>query len=205
MRLSKLKSEMTIAKRRLAALLGATLLLIGTAGCELRQAMYDQEKYEPLEASAFFADGMSFRSQVDGTVARGQLMLDEHFYQGKIQGQLAETFPAGVVVDRQLLERGRERYNIFCAPCHGQTGAGNGMIVQRGLKQPLTFHQQRLREVPVGHFYDVITNGFGVMYSYASRISVADRWAIVAYIKVLQLSQNLEFDQLPAEDQRQLQ
>ena len=203
MRLSKLKSEMTIAKRRLTTLLGAALLLIGAAGCELRQAMYDQEKYEPLEASAFFADGMSFRAQVDGTVARGQLMLDEHFYQGKIQGQLAETLP--VAVDRQLLERGRERYNIFCAPCHDQTGAGNGMIVQRGLKQPLTFHQQRLREVPVGHFYDVITNGFGVMYSYASRISVADRWAIVAYIKVLQLSQNLEFDQLPAEDQRQLQ
>ncbi len=203
MRLSKLKSEMTIAKRRLTTLLGAALLLIGAAGCELRQAMYDQEKYEPLEASAFFADGMSFRAQVDGTVARGQLMLDEHFYQGKIQGQLAETLP--VAVDRQLLERGQERYNIFCAPCHDQTGAGNGMIVQRGLKQPLTFHQQRLREVPVGHFYDVITNGFGVMYSYASRISVADRWAIVAYIKVLQLSQNLEFDQLPAEDQRQLQ
>ena len=203
MRLSKLKSEMIIASRRPAALLGAALLLIGTAGCELRQAMYDQEKYEPLEASAFFADGMSFRSQVDGTVARGQLMLDEHFYQGKIQGQLAETLP--VAVDRQLLERGQERYNIFCAPCHDQTGAGNGMIVQRGIKQPLTFHQQRLREVPVGHFYDVITNGFGVMYSYASRISVADRWAIVAYIKVLQLSQNLEFDQLPAEDQRQLQ
>ena len=203
MRLSKLKSKMTIAKRRLTTLLGAALLLIGATGCELRQAMYDQEKYEPLEASAFFADGMSFRSQVDGTVARGQLMLDEHFYQGKIQGQLAETLP--VAVDRQLLERGQERYNIFCAPCHDQTGAGNGMIVQRGLKQPLTFHQQRLREVPVGHFYDVITNGFGVMYSYASRISVADRWAIVAYIKVLQLSQNLEFDQLPAEDQRQLQ
>ena len=145
--------------------------------------MYDQEKYEPLEASAFFADGLSFRSQVDGTVARGQLMLDEHFYQGKVQGQLAENFPDRVTVDRQLLERGQERFNIFCAPCHGQTGAGNGMIVQRGLKQPPTFHQQRLREMPVGHFYDVVTNGFGVMYSYSSRISVADRWAIVAYIK----------------------
>lgn len=192
-----------MASRRPAALLGAVLLLIGSAGCELRQAMYDQEKYEPLEASAFFADGMSFRPQVDGTVAQGQLMLDEHFYQGKVQGQLAATLP--VKVDRQLLERGRARYDIFCAPCHDKTGAGNGMIVQRGLKQPPTFHQQRLREVPVGYFYDVITNGFGVMYSYASRIPVADRWAIVAYIKVLQLSQNLEFDQLPAEDQRQLQ
>ena len=203
MRLSKLKSEMTIASRRPVALLGAVLLLIGTAGCELRQAMYDQEKYEPLEASAFFADGMSFRSQVDGTVAQGQLMLDEHFYQGKIQGQLAATLP--MAVDRQLLERGRERFNIFCSPCHDKTGSGNGMIVQRGLKQPPSYHQERLREVPVGHFFDVMTNGFGVMYSYASRIPVADRWAIVAYIKVLQLSQNLEFDQLPAEDQRQLQ
>lgn len=203
MRLSKLKSEMTIASRRPTILLGAALLLIGIAGCELRQAMYDQEKYEPLEASAFFADGMSFRSQVDGTVARGQLMLDEHFYQGRIQGQLAATLP--VSVDRQLLARGQERYNIFCAPCHDQTGAGNGMIVQRGLKQPPSFHQERLREIPVGHLYDVITNGFGVMYSYSSRVSVADRWAIVAYIKALQLSQNLEFDQLPAEDQRQLQ
>ena len=203
MRLSKLKSEMTIASRRPAALLGAVLLLIGTAGCELRQAMYDQEKYEPLEASAFFADGMSFRSQVDGTVAQGQLRLDEHFYQAKIHGQLAATLP--MAVDRQLLERGRERFNIFCSPCHDKTGSGNGMIVQRGLKQPPSYHQERLREVPVGHFFDVMTNGFGVMYSYASRIPVADRWAIVAYIKVLQLSQNLEFDQLPAEDQRQLQ
>lgn len=194
---------MTIARRRPAALLGAALLLIGTAGCELRQAMYNQEKYEPLEASAFFADGMSFRSQVDGTVARGQLMLDEHFYQGTVQGQFAETLP--VPVDRPLLARGRERYDIFCAPCHDRTGAGNGMIVQRGLKQPPSFHQERLREVPVGHLYDVITNGFGVMYSYASRIPVADRWAIVAYLKALQLSQNLELDQLPAEDQRQLQ
>ena len=203
MRLSKLKSEMTSASRRPVTLFGAVLLLIGTAGCELRQAMYDQEKYEPLEASAFFADGMSFRSQVDGTVAQGQLRLDEHFYQGKIQGQLAETLP--MAVDRQLLERGRERFNIFCSPCHDKTGSGNGMIVQRGLKQPPSYHQERLREVPVGHFFDVMTNGFGVMYSYASRIPVADRWAIVAYIKVLQLSQNLEFDQLPAEDQRQLQ
>ena len=203
MRLSKLKSEMTIASRRPVTLFGAVLLLIGTAGCELRQAMYDQEKYEPLEASAFFADGMSFRSQVDGTVAQGQLRLDEHFYQGKIQGQLAATLP--MAVDRQLLERGRERFNIFCSPCHDKTGSGNGMIVQRGLKQPPSYHQERLREVPVGHFFDVMTNGFGVMYSYASRIPVADRWAIVAYIKVLQLSQNLEFDQLPAEDQRQLQ
>ena len=130
-------------------------------------------------------------------------MLDTHYYQGMVDGQLASTLP--VTVTQELLERGQERFNIFCSPCHDQTGSGNGMIVKRGLKQLTSFHQQRLRDIQVGHFYDVITNGFGVMYSYASRIPVEDRWAIAAYIKVLQLSQNVEFDQLPAEDQRQLQ
>ena len=130
-------------------------------------------------------------------------MLDTHYYQGMIDGQLASTLP--VTVTQELLARGQERFNIFCSPCHDQTGSGNGMIVKRGLKQLPSFHQQRLRDIQVGHFYDVITNGFGVMYSYASRIPVEDRWAIAAYIKVLQLSQNVEFDQLPAEDQRQLQ
>ena len=130
-------------------------------------------------------------------------MLDTHYYQGMVDGELASTLP--VIVTQELLERGQERFNIYCSPCHDQTGSGNGMIVKRGLKQPPSFHQQRLRDIQVGHFYDVITNGFGVMYSYASRIPVEDRWAIAAYIKVLQLSQNVEFDQLPAEDQRQLQ
>ena len=179
------------------------LILFAFTGCELRQAMYDQEKYEPLEASNFFADGMTFRQPISGTVARGQLMLDPHFYQGKVDDQLASTLP--VEAASELLERGRERYDSFCAPCHDKTGSGNGMIVKRGLKQPPSFHQQRLREIPVGHFFDVMTNGYGLMYSYASRIPVEDRWAIVAYIKVLQHSQNLEIDKLPAEDQRQLQ
>ena len=177
--------------------------MLASSGCELRQAMYNQEKYEPLEASTFFDDGLSFRNQVACTVARGQMMLDPHYYQGVVDGQLASTLP--VPVTQELLERGQERFNIFCSPCHDQTGSGNGMIVKRGLKQPPSFHQQRLRDIQVGHFYDVITNGFGVMYSYASRIPVEDRWAIAAYIKVLQLSQNVEFDQLPTEDQRQLQ
>lgn len=203
MRLPKLKTEMTTTRRGPTALLGVVLLLFVTSGCELRQAMYDQEKYEPLEASNFFADGMTFREQVSGTVARGQMMLDTHFYQGKVDGQLATTLP--VPVTRELLERGQERFNIYCSPCHDKTGSGNGMITKRGLKNPPSYHQQRLREIPVGHFFDVMTNGFGVMYSYASRVPVADRWAIVSYIKVLQLSQNLELDQLPVEDQRQLQ
>jgi mono/diheme cytochrome c family protein len=192
-----LKAESTFL--RLAALAALVLL---SAGCELRQAMYDQEKYEPLEASSFFADGLSFRDPVPGTVARGQLRLDAHLYEGKVNGELATTLP--VALTRDLLLRGRERYDIFCSPCHDRTGAGNGMVVQRGLKPPPTLHQQRLRDMPVGHFFDVITNGFGVMYSYASRIPAEDRWAIAAYIRTLQLSQNLEFNQLPAEDQGQL-
>ncbi len=182
--------------------LAVCALLFGT-GCELRQAMYDQEKYEPLERSTFFADGLSYREQIPETVARGQLRLDTHFYEGKVGGELSDELPVPVTED--LLKRGQERYGIYCTPCHDPTGAGNGIIVKRGLKQPPSFHQQRLRDMPVGYFFDVITNGYGVMYSYASRVPVADRWAIAAYIRTLQLSQNIEFDQLPEEDQRQLQ
>jgi len=177
-------------------------MLAVVPGCELRQAMYNQEKYEPLEASAFFADGQSVRPPVEGTVARGQLHLDSHLYTGKIDGQLATSLPFPLT--RERLERGRERFDIFCSPCHDRTGAGNGMIVQRGFKRPPSFHQQRLREAPLGHFYDVITNGFGAMYSYASRIPVEDRWAIAAYVRTLQLSQNVDYDQLPEADQRKL-
>ena len=180
------------------------LLLLAT-GCELRQRMFDQPKYEPLERSTFFADGLSARQPVPGTVARGQLRLDTHLHLGTIEGELAETLPTSIELDYELLKRGRERYDIFCAPCHDRTGRGNGMIVQRGLKQPPSMHEDRLREAPIGHFFDVMTNGFGVMYSYSSRIPEEDRWAIAAYIRALQFSQNAEFDQLPAEDQRQLQ
>lgn len=165
--------------------------------------MYDQEKYEPLEATSFFADGQTFRQPIAGTVARGQLRLDTHFYEGKVGGELTDDLPMPVTAS--LLKRGQERFNIYCAPCHGRTGQGNGMIVQRGMKQPPSFHQQRLRDMPVGYYFDVITNGFGVMYSYAARIPVADRWAISAYVRTLQLSQNIKFDLLPEEDQRQLQ
>lgn len=198
-----MKTEMYINRINPATLFGAFCLLLFGSGCELRQAMYDQEKYEPLEASVFFEDGSSFRDQVKGSVARGQMNEDSHYHQGVVAGNLATTIP--VAVTPEFLERGQQRFDIFCSPCHDHTGSGNGMIVKRGLKQPPTFHQQRLRDIPIGHFFDVITNGYGVMYSYASRIPVDDRWAIAAYIKVLQLSQNVEFDQLPAEDQRQLQ
>lgn len=183
------------------ALIAASALLVG---CGLRQRMYDQEKYEPHEASTFFANGLSSRLPVEGTVARGELRLDDHFYRGKVNGQLATTLPPSVAFDRQLLERGRDRFNIYCSPCHDRTGKGNGMIVQRGLKQPPSYHEDRLREAAIGYFFDVMTNGFGAMYSYASRVSERDRWAIAAYIRALQFSQRAEYDQLPAEDQRQL-
>lgn len=178
--------------------------LLALAGCDLRMRMYDQEKYEPHEASAFFADGLSNRAAVEGTVARGQLRADEHYWQGKMNGELATTLPASIALDRVLLERGRERFAVFCSPCHDGTGKGNGMIPQRGLKQPPSFHDERLREAAIGYFFDVMTNGFGAMYSYASRISVQDRWAIAAYVRALQFSQRAEYDLLPAEDQRQL-
>jgi mono/diheme cytochrome c family protein len=181
---------------------GLVFLLYFAAGCELRQAMYNQPKLDPLEASDFFADGLSARQPVPGTVARGQLRFDKHLYQGKVNGELATTLP--VELSKGLLTRGQERYNIYCSPCHDRTGRGNGMVVQRGLKQPPSFHEERLREVAIGHFFDVMTNGFGAMYSYASRISVEDRWAIAAYVRTLQFSQNAEFNQLPEEDQRHL-
>jgi len=183
--------------------LGTTLCLLLASGCELRQAMYDQQKYEPLEASPFFADGLSARQPVAGTIARGQLRIDTHLFAGKVDGQPAAALP--VPLTRELLERGRERYDIFCSPCHDRTGQGNGMIVQRGFKRPPSLHDPRLREAPVGYFYDVITNGFGAMYSYASRIPVEDRWAVSAYVRTLQISQNVGLDQLPEEDQRRLQ
>jgi len=183
--------------------LGAGLCLLLVSGCELRQAMYDQQKFEPLEASSFYADGLSSRLPVTGTVARGQLRIDRHLFAGKVDGQPATALP--VPLTRELLERGRERYDIFCSPCHDRAGQGNGMIVQRGFKRPPSLHNPRLREAPVGYFYDVITNGFGAMYSYASRIPVEDRWAVSAYVRALQVSQNVGLDQLPEEDQRRLQ
>lgn len=178
------------------------LFLLNTTACELRREMYDQPKIEPLEASVFFADGLSARQPIPGTVARGQLRLDTHLYQGMVNGELATTLPYEIT--QKLIERGQERFNIFCAPCHDRTGRGNGMIVQRGLKAPPSIHEQRLRDVPIGHFFDVMTNGLGVMYSYASRIPVKDRWAIAAYIRALQFSQNANIDHLSAEDRNQL-
>jgi Cytochrome C oxidase, cbb3-type, subunit III len=180
------------------ALLGAVAMLL--SGCRLD--MHLQPKYLPYEGTDFFHDGRSERQPVEGTVARGQLRTDELFYTGKINGVEADQFPFPIT--RADLERGRERFNIYCTPCHDYTGTGNGMIVQRGFPEPPSYHTDRLREAPVGHFYGVITDGFGAMYSYAARIEPADRWRIAAYIRVLQLSQNATVDAVPAADRDKL-
>jgi hypothetical protein len=165
--------------------------------------MHDQPRFEPLEPSDFFEDNRSARPYVRGTVARGGLRQDEHLYRGRVGGELADTIPFSVT--RQTLERGRERFDIFCAPCHGRLGTGQGVIVQRGFRPPPSFHEDRLREMPVGHFFDVITNGFGTMKDYASRVPVEDRWAISAYIRALQFSQNANLDDVPSAERQRLE
>lgn len=188
--------------RHLITCLFAVTVLITAAGCELRQAMYDQPKLRPLQESTFFENGMASRPLVEGTVARGLLKDDDHYYIGMVNGELATTFPGPV--DIEMVKRGRERYDIFCALCHDRAGTGNGMIVQRGFKQPPSFHEDRLRDSAPGYFYNVIMNGFGVMQGYAPQIPVEDRWAIVAYIKALQLSQNAAIEDVPEEKRAQL-
>ena len=178
-------------RNRLLLTIAAALAL---AGC--RQDMHDAPRYEPLEASTFFTDGRSARTLVANTVARGTLREDEHLYQGTIDGQLTDMFP--MPVTPELMARGRERFNIYCTPCHGRTGQGNGMIVQRGFRAPPSFHDERLRTAPVGYYVNVETNGFGAMSDYAAQVAVEDRWAIAAYIRALQLSQRATVDDVPA-------
>jgi mono/diheme cytochrome c family protein len=157
-------------------------------GC--RQDMHDQPRFKPLAESDFYADLRSSRAPVDGTVARGQLHEDAYFYTGKIGANPGNYMPSEVPVNEETLARGRERFNIYCAPCHSRVGDGNGMVVQRGYRHPPTYHQDRLRQAPLGYFFDVMTNGFGAMPDYAAQIPAQDRWCIVAYIRALQLSQN---------------
>jgi mono/diheme cytochrome c family protein len=153
-----------------------------------RRGMVDQQHLKPLAEDNFFEDSAGSRVPPAHTVARGQLRDDEQFFTGKIGNELAATMPKKI--DREMLERGRERFDIYCAVCHGRTGEGNGMIVERGFPAPPSLHDRRLRDAPVGHFFDVMTNGYGVMYPYASRVTPEDRWAIIAYIRALQLSEN---------------
>jgi len=160
--------------------------LLVTTAC--RQDMHDQPKYRPLRATPFFADGASARPHVEGTVPRGALNADQAFFTGKNGNTPVAELP--FAVDEQVLNRGQERYNIFCTPCHDATGTGRGMVVQRGYRQPPSFHDERLRNSPAGYFFDVMTSGFGAMPDYRAQISAQDRWAIVAYIRALQLSQH---------------
>ena len=185
---------------RLLALGAVGVLALGVSAC--RQDMHDAPSYSPLEESAFFADGRSQRMPVADTVARGTLHADTHFYEGKIDGMLAGSFP--IAVDAAVMQRGRERFNVFCSPCHGRTGKGDGIVVQRGLRAPSSFHVDRVREMPPGYFFDVITNGFGAMQDYASQVPAADRWAIIAYIRALQTSQNATIDDVPADMRAEL-
>ena len=170
------------------------------AGC--RQDMHDTPRYEVYEANASFPDGRASRNLPVGTVARGQQRDDEHLYTGKVNGVPAATFP--FAIGDGELARGRERYNIYCSPCHGLLGDGNGMVVQRGLRQAATYHQERLQRAQSGYFFDVITNGFGAMQGYAEQIPPRDRWMIAAYVRALQLSQNASIDDVPAADRGRL-
>ena len=184
------------------SMLAAVGALLVCAGCRLD--MHVQPRYNPYDPTDFFGDGQSARLPVAGTVPRGDLTLgpDELLYTGKVNGQPSEAFPFPVTKD--VVERGRERYDAFCSPCHGFTGDGDGMIVQRGFRHPPSLYDDRLKTAAAGHYFDVITNGFGVMYPYGYRVPPRDRWAIIAYIRALQLSRSVPVADLPEADRAKL-
>jgi mono/diheme cytochrome c family protein len=164
--------------------------------------MHDQPRYKPLAKSTFFDDERSARPRVPGTVARGHLPGDPALETGKVGTSFVAAVP--VPIDLPLLKRGEQRYRIYCAPCHGRVGRGDGMIVRRGYRQPPSFHIDRLRAQPAGYFFDVITAGFGAMPDYAAQVTVPDRWAVVAYVRALQLSQNATVADVPAQRRAEL-
>jgi len=170
------------------------LAVLALLGC--RQDMHDQPRFKPLAESDFYPDLRSARTPLDGTVARGQLHEDSYLYTGKFGNNPGDYMPFPVTAD--VLARGRERFNIYCAPCHSRLGDGNGMIVQRGFRAPPSYHTERLRKAPLGYFFDVMTNGFGAMPEYATQIPPRDRWCIVAYIRALQLSQGATMGDVPS-------
>lgn len=198
MRQALRSTTLNTARSQVSVVLLLGLFLI--TGC--RTEMYDQPRYDTFEASTFFSDGIASRPLVSHTVARGWEQDDDHLYLGRENGELVTTFP--FEINASILNQGRTRFETFCSPCHGVLGDGNGMVVLRGMPKPPSLHDQRLQEVPVGHFFDVITRGYGAMYSYAHRIKPQDRWAVVAYIKALQLSQNTPVNTLSPDDQLQL-
>ena len=200
---------MPLSPNGLRALLPCAILAAALAGC--RQDMHDQPRKKPQAASAFFRDGKSARNLVAGTIPHGPsddlhandnrwLAEDAAFYTGKVDGKPVETFP--LAVDAALLARGRARFEISCTPCHGFLGNGDGAVVARGMKRPPSWHIERLQKSPPGYFFDVITNGFGEMIDQADRINPKDRWAIVAFVRALQLSQNVKYDELSAQEKQ---
>ena len=162
-----------------------------------RQDMHDQPRYKSLAGTDFFGDGRSARPEITGTVARGHLRIDTARFTGKVDGQDIDAFPFQITKDD--LARGQQRFNIYCSPCHSRLGDGNGMVVRRGFRQAASYHSEKLLKAPIGHFFDVMTNGFGAMPSYASRVDPDDRWRIAAYIRVLQLSEKATIDDVPAD------
>jgi mono/diheme cytochrome c family protein len=191
------RAQTTTRARRALVLVA---LVLWTGAC--RQDMHDQPRIEPLEASAVFPDGRGSRTRVPGTIARGEREYDAHLMEGRTGTELATTFP--MPVTREVLARGREQYDVFCAACHDRAGTGAGIVVARGLKQPPSFHVERLRESSPGYFFDVITRGYGSMYDLSDRIVPADRWAIVAYVRALQRSHQGKLEDLSEADRARL-
>jgi mono/diheme cytochrome c family protein len=197
------------------AALGVVAMAVVMSGC--RQDMHDQPKYIPLRGSTFFADGRGSRMPVANTVARGNLRDDQYFYTGKINGLAANQLPDRLLKEDfksmgELLARGQQRYQVYCTPCHSRVGDGNGMIPQRAGNtgatsafRPPSYHEDRLKKMPLGHFYDVMTNGFGVMLNYSAQINPRDRWAIAAYIRALQLSQDAKVADVPEGERDKIQ
>jgi mono/diheme cytochrome c family protein len=185
---------------RFAQSVAATLLVLTLAGC--RQDMHDQPKYVPMRASDFYPDKRSERPFVEGTVAAGEFQDGSPLYTGSINDAPIDYFPMPITAAD--MKRGQERFGIYCAPCHGRIGDGNGMIVQRGYRQPPSFHIDRLRTSPPGHYFDVITHGFGAMPDYSAQVSAQDRWRIVAYIRALQLSQHATVNDVPATERNDI-
>ena len=194
------RNSLAAASKRVAGFLVVIALAVVIAAC--RQDMHDGPRYEAYEASTSFPDGRASRTPPTGTVARGWLREDEALYTGKVNGQLVDTIP--FVVSHADLKRGQERFNIYCTPCHGRIGDGQGMVVQRGLRQAASYHQDRLRQERIGYFFDVITNGFGAMQGYAEQVPVRDRWLIAAYVRALQFSQYATVNDVPAERRGEL-
>ena len=190
-------SKLSIVSR-LLLLASVAVCVFSAAGCDrLRQDMATQPKNRPLSPSDFFEDGRSGRPLLENTVAHGSIANDELFV-----AKDSNNFP--LPVNQELLERGEERYKIFCTPCHGMQGDGNGMVAMRGMKHPPSYHIDRLRNSPNGYYYDVITNGFGAMLGYSAQIPPSDRWAIIAYVRALQLSRNAKAADLPGEIREKL-